>query len=284
MLNVEFLPIQYSELKQILQWAADEGWNPGLNDAEIFWQTDPQGFYGIYNEGKLIGGGSIIKYNQLIGFMGLFIVLPAFRSLGLGKYLWYKRRDTLLNRLSKNASVGIDAVVSMQSFYKKGGFNFAFKDERHLLKGQYFEKSKFVAEIKKEDFEKILSFDSLCFGVNRKQFLNEWIFQPQSYSYKYLEDNIVKGYIVLRKTVKGYKIGPLFANNYQIAEQLLSAGLNAVNGAEVYIDIPTANTSAIELMKKMNTKIVFECARMYYGKPFDLPIEKIFGITSLELG
>lgn len=28
-----------------IEWAAAEGWNPGLNDAESFFDTDPQGFF-----------------------------------------------------------------------------------------------------------------------------------------------------------------------------------------------------------------------------------------------
>lgn len=34
------------ELREVaLPWAGAEGWNPGLNDAEVFFATDPQGFF-----------------------------------------------------------------------------------------------------------------------------------------------------------------------------------------------------------------------------------------------
>jgi hypothetical protein len=32
------------EFNILLSWAFKEGWNHGLNDAEIFWQTDTEGF------------------------------------------------------------------------------------------------------------------------------------------------------------------------------------------------------------------------------------------------
>ena len=32
------------ELDTLVDWAACEGWNPGLDDAEVFWATDPEGF------------------------------------------------------------------------------------------------------------------------------------------------------------------------------------------------------------------------------------------------
>jgi hypothetical protein len=33
-------PMKRQELDTLLDWAAQEGWNPGLHDAEIFWHTD----------------------------------------------------------------------------------------------------------------------------------------------------------------------------------------------------------------------------------------------------
>jgi len=32
------------ELNLAVEWAAGEGWNPGLHDADLFWDTDPDGF------------------------------------------------------------------------------------------------------------------------------------------------------------------------------------------------------------------------------------------------
>jgi hypothetical protein len=49
------------ELDTLVEWAADEGWNPGRNDAQIFWDTDPQGFVAAEQGGELIGGGSIVS-------------------------------------------------------------------------------------------------------------------------------------------------------------------------------------------------------------------------------
>ena len=33
-----------SEVDDLVDWAAREGWNPGLHDAELFWVTDPAAF------------------------------------------------------------------------------------------------------------------------------------------------------------------------------------------------------------------------------------------------
>ena len=47
---------------------------------------------------------------------GLFIVKPEYRAMGIGRKLWYQRRDLLISRLHNNASIGMDGVVAMQPF------------------------------------------------------------------------------------------------------------------------------------------------------------------------
>jgi len=34
-----------SEIDTMAEWAAAEGWNPGLRDAECFYAADPEGFW-----------------------------------------------------------------------------------------------------------------------------------------------------------------------------------------------------------------------------------------------
>jgi len=76
----------------------------------------------------------------------------------------------------------------------------------------------------------------------------------------------------------------LFADNSTIAEELYKACLNSVVGKPLYLDIPVINSDAVALTQKYNTTYVFECARMYYGKAPNIEIDKVFGITTFELG
>lgn len=279
-----FRKLDFNGLKTLIKWAAIEGWDPGKYDADVYWATDPNGFYGYFEDDELIAGGSIISYNGEFGFMGFFIVKPEYRSLGIGRKLWYQRRDILLSRLKRGASIGMDGVVEMQSFYEKGGFKIAFRDVRYEKTAMEIKTDNNISAINKNDFELILKYDKQCFGFSRPQFLKPWLNTLNTKKFKYMENGNLKGFSIVRKTPEGYKIGPLFADNEIIAEELYKACLNSVVGEKLFLDIPLINKGAINIIEKYNASYVFECARMYYGNPPNIDMNKVFGITTFELG
>lgn len=282
--DLELKKLDKSGLRTLVGWAKNEGWNPGENDHDVFWKTDPDGYYGFYFNGELIAGGALISYGQVFGFMGLFIVRPDFRGQGIGKKLWYLRRDLLLGRLEQGATIGMDGVVEMQPFYEKGGFRIAFRDERYECIGQKRSISSAISPIEMEDLEKLIDYDLACFGFGRKEFLENWLMIPDSRCFKFSEKNSFNGYAVIRKVNAGFKIGPLFADNDDVAEELYKACLNSAIGAPVYLDIPVINSGAVDLVKKYKAKYIFECARMYYGDFPKMAVDKVYGITTFELG
>ncbi len=130
--------MQREELDTLVDWAAAEGWNPGLADAEIFWATDPEGFIAAELDGVMVGGGSIVSYGGRYGFMGFFIIHPDHRGKGLGNTLWHARLQRLIGRLQKPAVIGMDGVFDMQAYYAKGGFKFSCRDLRYETVAQTF--------------------------------------------------------------------------------------------------------------------------------------------------
>jgi len=282
--NITIQKINKYDVEILMSWASNEGWNPGKHDLDVFWNTDSDGFYGCFMHGELIAGGAIISYEGAFGFMGLFIVQSQYRNVGIGNKLWHARKNLLISRLKENASIGMDGVLAMQPFYQKGGFEIAFRDERYEFTGKDYSCSDNVTTIVSEDFSDIMNYDKLCFGFQRTPFLKQWLTMPESKAIKYTNNNEIEGYAVIRKAEKGYKIGPLFAQNDTVAEELLKSCLSYASEDSVFLDIPTINEHAINLVKKYEGKYIFECARMYYGQTPNTPINQIYGITSFELG
>jgi len=129
----EIRNMQRDELRQLVQWAEAEGWNPGLHDANLFWELDPEGYLAMLDDGQLVGGGAIIRHSEDFGFMGLFIVKPSHRGKKLGEQLWFARRDHLLTRLRPGGTIALDGVDPMVPFYAAGGFRASTRHRRFEL-------------------------------------------------------------------------------------------------------------------------------------------------------
>jgi ribosomal protein S18 acetylase RimI-like enzyme len=277
------------EVDILVGWAAREGWNPGLHDAELFRATDPEAFIAAELEGQLIGGGAITSYAREFGFMGFFIVVPEFRGRGLGNTLWHARRERLLARLRPGASVGLDGVFAMQGYYTKGGFVFSHRNVRFraeipdqpLTPTRGGEEIVTLAEI---PFDELLGYDRTCFPAPRTAFLKAWIAQPDALALACRRDGKLSGYGVIRRCLEGCKIGPLFADDAQAAEALYLHLARFAEGGPVFLDAPENNPDAIELVRRHRMVEVFGCARMYLGPPPDIAHQHVFGVTTFELG
>jgi ribosomal protein S18 acetylase RimI-like enzyme len=77
-----------AELELTLDWAAAEGWNPGLHDATPFHATDPTGFLVGLLDGEPAATISVVRYPGNYAFLGCYIVSPELRGLGFGRHLW----------------------------------------------------------------------------------------------------------------------------------------------------------------------------------------------------
>ena len=272
------------ELDTLVEWAAGEGWNPGVNDAQIFWDTDPQGFVAAELGGELIGGGSVVSYCGRFGFMGLFIVRPDQRRQGLGERLWLCRRDLLLSRLHPPAVIGMDGVFAMQGFYARGGFAFCNRDLRFAGIGAASRPEKWLVDLGEVSSAELSRYDSAHFPAPRERFIKAWIRQPGSRAMGTLREGVLRGYGLIRPCRQGFKIGPLFAEDGEIADALFRALVDTATGEQIFLDVPENNAQAMALAQRHGLREVFGCARMYYGPPPALPYNEIFGVTSFELG
>jgi hypothetical protein len=78
--------------------------------------------------------------------------------------------------------------------------------------------------------------------------LEAWIAQPDSHAMGLLRDGTLVASGVIRPCRVGYKIGPLYADDAGLAEQLFEAPqCPAQADAPLYLDVPECNTEAAAL-------------------------------------
>ncbi len=269
------------EVDIAIDWAAAEGWNPGLHDADCFHAADPNGFLVALLGDEPIATISVVKYGDSFGFLGFYIVKPEYRGKGYGLQIWNAGLAYLRGR-----NVGLDGVVAQQSNYQKSGFMLAYRNIRYQgTGGGDFPADSGMVPLSTIHFDEICAYDKPFFPDNRTQFLKCWIDQPQSTAIGILQNRKLAGYGVLRMCRTGYKIGPLFADSPEFADLLfLALKAHAPEGTPIFLDTPAVNSAAVDLAKRHDMIVTFETARMYTGICPDLPMNRLFGVTTFELG
>ncbi|MGO4738484.1 GNAT family N-acetyltransferase [Bosea sp. 2KB_26] len=269
--------LEMLEVDQLVDWAAAEGWNPGLDDAVAFRATDPDGFIGAFVDDEMVAGISAVAYGTTYGFIGLYICRKDMRGRGHGKAVW----DAGMARLDGRI-IGLDGVDEQFENYRRKGFAPAYRTIRF---GGAFEhrlvENRTVNSVTPNLLPEVMAFDRRSFPETREPFLTHWLMPPH-HACVATSDGAVTGYGVMRKCRSGWKIGGLSAVDDATAATLVQH-LGSFAEGDVHIDVPAARQRFIDMLVDGGLRPGFETTRMYLGRPFPLPPE-LFGVTTLELG
>ncbi len=280
MTAAEFGRAGANDVALMVEWAAREGWNPGQQDIDAFRAADPDGFWMARVDGRPAACISIVSYGAEFAFLGFYIAHPDFRGRGIGHALWQHALAAC-----DAATVGLDGVVGQQNNYMKSGFILAHRNIRYGgIPSKCAPAPDGVTRFTPDDLPDIAAYDRAQFPTPRPNFLEKWLRTDGHDGFLTRSGERVSGYGVIRPCREGFKIGPLFADDTDTAKRLFDALVSAIPDGPVFLDPPEPNGPARELAIKRGLEPVFETARMYRGPAPNLPLDRIFGITTFELG
>jgi Acetyltransferase (GNAT) domain len=266
------------ELATALDWAAREGWNPGLHDATPFWAADPNGFFVHAVGGVPVATLSAVRYRDEVGFVGLYIVEAKRRGLGYGLELW---RHALAHL--DGCVVGLDAVVDQVPTYRRSGFAGTWSNHRYVLEHPV-DASHTTVDLSEVAFDRVLASDRAGLGAERPEFVQAWITVPGARGRAIVDaDGDLTAWGLRRPCRAGHKIGPLLADDGDTAEAVLRDLLADTDGP-FYLDAPDANPAVAAFVRGLDMPVVFDTVRMYRGGAAPVAVEQVFGVASLELG
>jgi GNAT superfamily N-acetyltransferase len=268
------------EIAIAVDWAAAEGWNPGLADAACFATVDADGFFIGELDGAPAAMVSCLNYDASFAFLGFYMVRADLRGRGYGLRLWKSAVAHAGDRV-----IGLDGVVAQQPNYQKSGFALAYANVRYggvlSAPGAPAAATKALTEV---PLALVAASDRTVFPAPRAAFLRAWIDAPGHIGRALLRDGRLAAWGVRRPCRTGDKIGPLVADDRGAAETVLAALLTARGGGEIFLDVPSSNREAVVLAQNLGLAPVFETARMYTGAIAPVRLERVFGVTSFELG
>ncbi|MBR1251704.1 GNAT family N-acetyltransferase [Bradyrhizobium sp. AUGA SZCCT0169] len=278
--DLRIRPMQPDEISIAVDWAAAEGWNPGIADDACFATVDPQGFLIGELDGAPAATVSCVNYSDHFSFLGFYIVRADLRGRGYGLRIWNAAIAHAGSRV-----IGLDGVVAQQQNYRRSGFELAYANVRYggTVAAPPVRQAGMVA-LAEIPMAAVEAYDATVFPAPRPAFLRAWISSPGHSGRALLRDGALAGWGVIRPCRQGHKIGPLVADDRATAEAILSALLADMGGGEVFLDVPAINRDAVALAQDLGLTPVFETARMYTGAIPPLRLDRVFGVTTFELG
>lgn len=269
-----------ADLDLVLDWAAAEGWNPGLDDARAFLAADPDGFLIGRLDDLPVAAIAAVRHSDAFGFLGLYITRDGWRGRGLGARLWQAGLAHLGDR-----TVGLDGVLAQQQNYGRAGFRASHRTIRH--QGRVAPApAPDVVPVRPEHLPALLALDRAASGVDRRAYLSAWFADsPHRRTLVLDRGGRIDGYGTIRACRSGAKVGPLHAADPHDATRLLAALATLSPPTEaLFLDIPEPNYAALALARDLGFAQVFETARMFRGPPPAIDNAATFAEVTLELG
>ena len=281
------------DIDLVTEWSRNEGFAPGLDDINIYRNTDRQGLWVGCLDDIPIGTISAVKYNNDYGFIGLYLVLKEHRGKGYGLKLW----GNALSHMRDIKCVGLEAAPNRVSDYEKSGFKFSSITTRWKLDAEIQRLSLFcpmelngirLMNRSNISHEIVQNYDSKREESPRPHFLSYWLDHSSGEVFALLDGaNNCHGFGRIRpcllESSMGWRIGPLVANTKQMAQYLLSNLVHNRVGS-ILIDSPASNPNVNSLLIDCKFEKISQTHRMYKGQQPPLKMEEVYALACLELG
>ena len=280
-------PMTRDELDVVLDWADEEGWNPGLADADVFWRIDRSGLWAVDVDGVLVGSGATIAHGSNHVVIGLVHVRPEHRRQGIATRTFPWLVDGALSRMAEGTTVALDVPDHLHDLAERFGFRPVRRIARMVGRAAESRRGAHAGEVRalaSVPVDAVVDYDATHVGAQRRDLLETWLHPQGGFSLGVYEGRALRGMAVMRPARRGYRIGPLFADDPDIAEELMGSLSRLVLGHTVTLDVPTDNPHALALAARHGLTETSSVVHLELGDVAPAPEGSVYAVTSVEIG
>jgi GNAT superfamily N-acetyltransferase len=275
--------MQLDDIPIAMKLKTRANWNQMESDWKFLLSMNTEGnFVAIYDE-KEVGTVTTITYPHAFSWIGMVLVDPAYRGLGIGTALLQQA----IHHTKEKGTIRLDATPQGEKLYRTLGFEL----ERHLLRVER-KQTDFLPEptskchaIDTHIVEQILKIDLAVFGANRARVLQYLLNVAPQYACYIERNGKIIGYCFGRPGSNFEHIGPIIAENYTDARHLLLTAMNSNPAGPFIVDVPAQAHQWINELKTVGFTIQRPFIRMHLGalvNPGDPSMS--YAIAGPELG
>jgi creatinine amidohydrolase/Fe(II)-dependent formamide hydrolase-like protein/GNAT superfamily N-acetyltransferase len=263
-------------LKSIAHWnQTDADWTTLLDAA-------PGGSFAMVHQGSVIGTITTTPYGN-VAWIGMLLVDPAFRGMGVGTRLM----EQAIAHLLATPCLKLDATDAGRPVYLKLGFT----DECRILRltcamvpPPPASPDALTRAMTDSDLAAVSVFDQPRFGADRGVILRALRSAGPAGAHLIERGGRIAGYVLGRRGSDFAQVGPLMADTLADARALLQAALIPLAGRPATLDVPAAQTGLIADLRALGFVEQRAFTRMARGAACPGQPSAMFAIGGPELG
>jgi predicted GNAT family N-acyltransferase len=238
------------DIPQLIRLSESVGWD--YDAPEIQTVLTAGQIFGHRNlKGEIVSSAAIIPYSGGLASIGMVIVHPNYRGLGLGKSV----TKACIDMFPDDVTIMLIATNEGKPLYESLGFQTVsyvnkyicdcYNQANKLLSSNYYE----IVVFSEEQFPEIVSLDRQAVGADRFHFLRTRIKQSETcYVIKDSDKNII-GFGLSIQTPANLILGPIIAPNDELALALIDR-LSEGHEGKLRIDVPKGKESFFPMLEK----------------------------------
>lgn len=240
------------------------GWNQLSRDWELFLNQSPNGcLVALDDSGAVIGTVTTIRYQNHFSWIGMVLIDPAHRKKGVGLQLLKESLKVLEN----DGTVKLDATPEGREVYLKLNFIDEYRLSRMLCTriptGKFLNSGARSAQ--STDFSAIFEFDNKIFGADRRAVLESSLEDSPELAWVTESDNRITGYCLGRQGHNFTHLGPVVAEDVDIATKVVSAVLQNCVDKPVILDTTLHSTAWLSWLSSLGFIEQRPFVRMFRG-------------------
>ncbi len=281
---VALRPMKADDLPFGLSLSRVANWNQMMADWQLYFQASNGNSFIAMHNGKKVGTVTSITYQNKFSWVGMVLVDPNIRRCGVGTTLLNKAIDVC----KEMGPVVLDATPEGRKLYSTLGF----KDDIYLSRmvvdatTQALPKPTIACEkMRATNLSHVIAYDEKIFGANRGDVLTHLFNTAKRYAFIYKKAGKVCGYCMGRTGHEFEQVGPIVADNDEIAQSLLLTALTNSRRKSVLVDCFDDKDDFYQLLESLGFEQQRPFIRMFLGKkPKSINNDKQYAIFGPELG
>jgi creatinine amidohydrolase/Fe(II)-dependent formamide hydrolase-like protein/N-acetylglutamate synthase-like GNAT family acetyltransferase len=260
------------------------GWNQTPADWRMFLAAAPKGCVVAVHNGRVVGSATLVSYADQLGWIGMVLVDPAFRRLGIATRLMKHAMDTH----AQCRTIKLDATPEGRKVYLSLGFVDEYGLRRLVTSSlpAVPAAGDQVAPLEEADLPAAIALDREVFGADRTAVLSTLFHNSLACAFQLTRSGQFRGLCLGRPGTNFFQVGPILADTAEDAIALAKAALHPLAGRPVLIDASDAAPAAFaDWLTGLGFTLQRSFTRMYRGTN-DSPGQPVrqFAVAGPEIG